>query len=134
VAVSRDGFREALSNLIENALTHGGAAGPVVVSARVQAGGVAVSVRDSGPGISDKDQKKIFSRFYRAQSTTESKVAGFGLGLSIVGRFARDHGGQVDVESAPGQGAVFTLWLPAAGSDGALLDTATGSVPSPGAG
>ncbi len=131
VDVSREGFREALTNLIENALTHGGVSGPVVVSVRVQAGGVAVSVRDSGPGINEKDQQKIFSRFYRAQSTTESKVAGFGLGLSIVNRFARDHGGQVEVESAPGQGAVFTLWLPVAGTGAPPLDRATGSVPAP---
>jgi two-component system phosphate regulon sensor histidine kinase PhoR len=119
VEVSPAGFQEALSNLLENALTHGGV-GPLVVTARAQRAGVAVSVRDSGPGISDKEQKKIFDRFYRARSTTDGQAAGFGLGLSIVDRFARDHGGQVELESAPGQGAIFTIWLPA--SERSLTD------------
>lgn len=111
--VSEEGFRDALSNLVQNALTHGGD-GPVTVTSRAEAEGVALSVRDEGPGISKRDQKRIFKRFERGHSTTESQVAGFGLGLSIVQRFARDHGGRVSLESEPGRGAELTLWLPAA--------------------
>lgn len=128
---SRSGFVEALSNLIQNALTHGGGSGPVVVTARADHRGVAFSVRDSGPGISDKDRKKVFDRFYRGKSTTDGLIPGFGLGLSIVRRFAQDHGGKVELKSAPGHGSIFTLWLPASG-DALPEGSVTGAVHPPG--
>ncbi|MDY0003435.1 MAG: ATP-binding protein, partial [Polyangia bacterium] len=112
-----DGFVKALSNLIQNGLTHGGDSGPVVVTARADRDGVAVSVRDSGRGLSAKEQMRVFKRFYRGKSTTEGQVPGFGLGLSIVQRFAEDQGGKVSVVSGPGQGAIFTIWLPASAKD-----------------
>lgn len=126
--LSRSGFGEALSNLIQNALTHGGATGPVVVTARADHEGVAISVRDSGPGLSAKEQKKVFERFYRGKHTTDAQVPGFGLGLSLVQRFAKDHEGTVTVKSAPGQGSIFTLWIPATGEwlPTAVLDPAAG--------
>ncbi len=117
VEVDLPGFDEAVSNLVQNALTHGGDDGQVVVTARSDDGGVAFEVRDSGPGVSVADLKKIFDRFYRAETTTESKIPGFGLGLSIVQRFAQTHGGQAKVDNAPHGGAVFSIWLPFAPDD-----------------
>lgn len=114
VVVDRPGFNEAVSNLVQNALTHGGSDGPVVVTARSADGGVAFEISDSGPGIPMRDQEKIFDRFCRASTTTESKIPGFGLGLSIVQRFAQTHGGKAKVHDAPHGGAIFTIWLPAA--------------------
>jgi two-component system phosphate regulon sensor histidine kinase PhoR len=114
VVVDSHGFNEALSNLVQNALTHGGANGQVVVTARATEGGVAFGVMDSGPGIAPRDLEKVFHRFYRGSTTTDSKIPGFGLGLSIVQRFAAAHDGEATVRNAPGGGAIFTIWLPAA--------------------
>jgi len=118
VVVDRQGFIEAVSNLLQNALTHGGSDGQVVVTARPDDGGAAFEISDSGPGIAVRDLKKIFDRFYRTATTTESKIPGFGLGLSIVQRFAQTHGGQAMVHNASHGGAVFTIWLPAAPEGG----------------
>jgi two-component system phosphate regulon sensor histidine kinase PhoR len=118
VVVDRPGFAEAISNLVQNALTHGGDDGQVVITARAADGGVSFEVIDSGPGVSARDRKRIFDRFYRASTTTESKIPGFGLGLSIVQRFARTHGGRATVDNAPHGGALFSIWLPAAPDSG----------------
>ena len=67
-------------------------------------------MRDEGPGIAAADQQRIFERFERAQA----KEGGTGLGLAISRRLARSMGGDVTLDSAPGEGARFTLTLPAA--------------------
>jgi signal transduction histidine kinase len=77
-------------------------------------GGVALSVHDRGSGISTEDCKRIFERFYRADNARVRNVRGSGIGLSLVKHIAEAHGGRVDVESAPGQGATFTVFVPAA--------------------
>jgi two-component system phosphate regulon sensor histidine kinase PhoR len=112
--VNRDDAVDALSNLVKNGLTHGGPEGQVVLTVRSDAQGVAFHVRDTGPGLTKKEQKRVFRRFYRTSITAQSGVPGFGLGLSIVADFARSHGGRVSVRSNPGQGSTFTIWLPAA--------------------
>lgn len=114
VLVDTEEAREALTNLISNAVTHGGDDGQVVMTVRSDAEGVAFHVRDTGPGISKREQKKIFKRFYRAKGTSESGVSGFGLGLAIVADFAKKHSGHATVRSTPGLGSTFTVWLPAA--------------------
>jgi signal transduction histidine kinase len=75
---------------------------------------VALSVRDRGSGISPEDQKRIFERFYRADNARVRNVRGSGIGLSLVKHIAESHGGRVEVESAPGQGSTFTVFVPAA--------------------
>jgi signal transduction histidine kinase len=117
VAVNTEGFREALSNLVQNALTHGGD-GPVVVTVRADDGGVAIDVTDLGPGVPARDQKRIFERFVRGSSTTRSGIPGLGLGLSLVKAFAETHHGRATVRSAPGKGSTFTIWLPVASPAG----------------
>jgi signal transduction histidine kinase len=112
VAVDPEGFRETLTNLVQNALTHGGS-GPVIVTVRADGTGVAVDVRDQGPGIPARDRKRIFERFVRGSTTTtRSGIPGLGLGLALVKAFAESHRGQVGVKSTPGCGCTFTLRLP----------------------
>jgi two-component system phosphate regulon sensor histidine kinase PhoR len=74
---------------------------------------VVVTVADNGPGISPLDQKRIFDKFYRAKDPLDRTIEGSGLGLAMVKHIVEGHGGKVTVTSAPGQGATFTVVLPA---------------------
>ena len=67
---------------------------------------------DRGEGMDKETQRRIFERFYRAETT--SSVSGTGLGMSIVKEILDIHGGHVEIESAPGSGTAVTLWLPQA--------------------
>ena len=72
-----------------------------------------IRISDNVPGLSEKDQERIFERFYRADSSrVRTDGEGTGLGLSIVDAVMRAHAGQVSVESKPGEGAAFTLFFP----------------------
>jgi signal transduction histidine kinase len=82
----------------------------VRVDARADNGRVVVRVRDAGPGIDPEHQAQIFEKFGRAGGSAKP---GTGLGLFLSRSFAEAHGGTLDVESHPGEGATFTLRLPA---------------------
>ncbi|HUP43286.1 MAG TPA: HAMP domain-containing sensor histidine kinase, partial [Thermoanaerobaculia bacterium] len=71
-----------------------------------------IAVRDRGIGIPREEQGRIFERFHRVSSSLVHDVKGSGLGLALVDQIVRAHGGRVTVESEPGQGSTFTLWLP----------------------
>lgn len=71
-----------------------------------------IEVIDSGLGIDQADQPYIFDRYYRGKSAHDSGAAGTGLGLAIVKKIAELHGGTVEVESIPGQGSTFRIYLP----------------------
>jgi signal transduction histidine kinase len=101
---------QILVNLIGNAVRHSPEGGKVGLVFAKTAGTASVTVSDEGPGIEPADQQRIFERFERA----DQKTAGTGLGLAISRRLARSMGGDVTLESAPGDGARFTLPLPAA--------------------
>jgi signal transduction histidine kinase len=102
----------ALVNLLENAVKYGGSNGSeVVVSVRVQRGYGVISVRDSGVGIAAADMPHIFDKFYRGR-TEGRPLSGFGLGLAIVRSTVQVHGGRIAVQSQPGRGSEFTVWLP----------------------
>jgi signal transduction histidine kinase len=85
----------------------------VLISAGVQDSEVWVRVKDNGPGITLEDQARIFIPFYRGDQGRRIKQ-GMGLGLSIANDLAKAHGGRIDVDSTPGEGSQFTLWLPSA--------------------
>ncbi len=108
-----DGILQALINLLTNALhAMEGFTGTRQVTVEIQPSGsdrVLVSVRDSGPGIAPEHLDRVFDPFF----TTKPEGKGTGLGLSLVAATIRDHGGVVEVESAPGQGACFRILLPA---------------------
>jgi two-component system OmpR family sensor kinase len=80
---------------------------------------VALRVRDQGPGILADERTRIFERFVRGTAATTANVRGTGIGLAMVQQVVVSHGGEVTVESAPGTGSVFTMWLPMAGEAGA---------------
>ncbi|MBQ9242900.1 MAG: HAMP domain-containing histidine kinase [Proteobacteria bacterium] len=106
--IDEDDFMNATSNLIRNALTHGGP-GRIHVSLKSIDGKCVFSVRDEGTGIPKEWQKQIFEPFERGFNTTESGIPGFGLGLSIVKDFAKQYNADLSVDNHPEGGAIFTL-------------------------
>jgi two-component system OmpR family sensor kinase len=106
-------IHQVVANLLANARAHTPAGTPITVSVRSTDSAIEIEVADKGPGLSAEDQKRIFERFYRADSSrVRTGPDGSGLGLSIVDAVMRAHGGSVSVKSEPGQGAIFTLHLP----------------------
>ena len=87
-------------------------AGEVIIKASASDGLFALSVRDTGPGISETDQKKLFQEFQQADNSTTKAKGGTGLGLAISKRIIEMHGGQIWVESSIGQGSTFSFTLP----------------------
>ena len=107
-------LRQVLTNLIDNAIKYSPAGGEVEVRAYPENGRVFVDVRDDGPGIAKADQKLIFEKFGRVVGSGAARP-GTGLGLFIARSIAEAHGGALEVQSAPDQGATFTLELPLSG-------------------
>ncbi|MBS2965412.1 HAMP domain-containing histidine kinase [Actinocrinis puniceicyclus] len=116
-------LRQALDNLLDNAMRHTPPDTRVSVRVRPSPDGVAepghylLEVADTGPGMSEQAAGRVFERFYRAdpaRSRSATGDRGAGLGLAIVAAIAAAHGGKASVHTAPGQGAVFRLMLPAA--------------------
>jgi len=98
-----------VANLVRNGLQADGA--PVVVTAAPEGDGVVITVTDRGRGIDPADLPHIFEPFYRADPA-RSREGGTGLGLAIVRTVVEAHSGRISVESEPGHGAVFRVWLP----------------------
>ena len=116
----RERLRQVVSNLIDNAIKYSPAGERVDVSATATGNGmVRVDVRDRGPGIAPEQQRLIFEKFGRADVAGSAKP-GSGLGLFIARSIAEAHGGSLEVESARGRGATFTLTLPVAESPGVM--------------
>jgi signal transduction histidine kinase len=103
-----DAVRRALLNLIDNAIKHGRPRGEVEAGVRADGGHVRLSVRDDGPGIARREQRRLFGRFQRGAT----EASGTGLGLYLVDQVARAHGGRVDLQSGEPEGCTFTLVLP----------------------
>ena len=101
---------EALYNLLDNAVKYTPSGGSVSVSTTVYPMFSAVHVRDTGPGIAEEEQPKIFQRFYRGEAHREQE--GVGIGLYLVRQIAEGQGGFVKVRSQPGRGSTFSLYLP----------------------
>jgi two-component system OmpR family sensor kinase len=108
---SRDALQELFLILVDNALKYTPAGGEVTIGLDRQDGWYTAWVRDTGVGIDPEDLPHIFERFYR--STKVRQQRGTGLGLAIARWIAEQHGGRITVESTPGQGSTFTVWLPA---------------------
>ena len=105
-------IRQALRNLIGNAVKYTPDGGAVWLSSENRSGLVCIQVRDSGYGIPASDLPHIFDRFYRVRNNGHDEVKGNGLGLAIVKMIAEEHGGGVAVESKQGEGTRFSLTLP----------------------
>jgi two-component system phosphate regulon sensor histidine kinase PhoR len=116
-------LEQAVLNLVDNAVKYSPQGSRVEIAARLEgtedsnaaADGpifLALSVRDSGPGIPAKDLPRLFERFYRVDKARSRELGGTGLGLAIVRHIALAHGGEVSVESWEGEGSVFTIRIP----------------------
>jgi signal transduction histidine kinase len=101
-----------VASLLSNAMKFGAGA-PIEVRVSRDARVAKLSVRDHGIGLASEDQERIFERFARAVPLT--RYPGLGVGLYVAHEIARVHGGSIRVESAPGQGATFTIELPLEG-------------------
>ncbi len=114
VCADRDRLKQVLVNLVSNAIRYTPKDGTVYIGLGQQEGQAFLRIADTGPGIREEDLPHIFERFYRAEKArTRSKEGqGFGLGLSIVYWIVRAHDGHIDVDSKPGEGTTFTVWIP----------------------
>jgi signal transduction histidine kinase len=118
VLVDAAALRRAIANLVENAVKYGGRAAWIGIRVRRSPSGpVEITVADRGPGIRREDLPKLFEPFFRGRDAATAGVPGSGLGLSLVRHIAEAHGGRVTVTTGVGEGAAFTLQLPA--EDGA---------------
>ncbi len=108
VEVDRDQMLQVLLNLVSNATEAMPRGGTLRLSARRQGAEVALSVSDTGPGISPHDLPRVFEPYFT------TKAGGTGLGLAIAERIVSEHGGRLEATSRPGQGATFTVRLPVA--------------------
>jgi len=106
-------LERAFANLLENGVVHGEGQ-PVVVRSRLVGPRIVVRVVDRGPGIAENDRERIFEPFYRSGGTS----SGSGLGLAIARGFIEANGGEIAVESLPGQGSSFVVTFPAPMGDG----------------
>jgi signal transduction histidine kinase len=113
VHADREAFTRALWNLLDNAAKYSPAETPIQVQLGRDNGRVAISVRDEGPGIAPADRQRIFQKFVRGAGARESGIKGTGVGLAMVDRIVRAHGGEIRLESEPGRGSTFTMLLPA---------------------
>jgi signal transduction histidine kinase len=107
-----EALSQALINLLNNAIKYSPNEKTIAVSARREGERVLVSVRDRGIGIPKGEQKRIFEKFYRVETSVVHTTKGSGLGLALVQHITEAHGGLVEVTSVPGEGSTFTLSLP----------------------
>jgi signal transduction histidine kinase len=112
VELDPEALSQALINLLNNAIKYSPNQKAIAVSARREGGRVLVSVTDRGIGIPKSEQKRIFEKFYRVETSVVHTTKGSGLGLALVQHIAEAHGGRVEVTSAPGEGSTFTLSFP----------------------
>lgn len=113
VEIDRERIAQVLANLVGNALRYTSQGGVITLSARAEGDRVLLRVSDSGPGIQPEHLPYVFQRFYRADDARPSNGES-GLGLAIAKSLVEAQGGTIEVESVVGQGATFTVALPAA--------------------
>jgi two-component system, OmpR family, phosphate regulon sensor histidine kinase PhoR len=112
VHADRRALEQVLLNLLDNAVKYTPAGGHVRVHAVRDAERCALRVSDTGPGMDARHLARVFERFYRADPGRSRDTGGTGLGLSIVKHLVGAMGGEVRVESQPGEGSTFTVLLP----------------------
>lgn len=110
---------EALDNLVDNAVKYTPSGGRVTLSAALTESFCRVDVADTGPGIPESEQGAVFNRF--ARGSAARGVEGLGIGLYLARQIAAGQGGYIKVRSAPGQGSVFSLYLPLRFAKGATV-------------
>jgi len=112
VRADRDALGRAIWNLLDNAVKYSPERRTVWVEAAPRESRLAITVRDEGMGIPRAEQRAIFEKFVRGASSRNAGVKGTGLGLAMVRHIVTAHGGEVQLESAPGTGSRFTILVP----------------------
>jgi CheY-like chemotaxis protein len=114
VRADPDRLAQILTNLVDNAIKYTPSGGHVTIDAEEAGGFLHLCIKDNGIGVSREDQKKLFSRFFRAESALLSGTGGAGLGLYITRSLVELHGGEIWVDSGLGEGSTFSFSLPVA--------------------
>ena len=110
-----DKIHQVFVNLIDNAVKFNRPGGKIVLSADQKPEGVTITIEDTGIGISEEAQRRVFERFFRADKARSKELGGTGLGLAIVKHIMEAHGGHASCQSTPGQGSQFSVFFPSAG-------------------
>jgi two-component system phosphate regulon sensor histidine kinase PhoR len=112
VKLDANAFTLAVMNLIDNAIKYAADGKRIELELRRHGDRIVLAVQDWGQGIDPTEQEHIFERFYRARAVRLKPIRGSGIGLALVRHIARAHHGDVSVESTPGKGSTFRIWLP----------------------
>ena len=112
VLADQERLLQVLTNLVTNAIRHGGDRASITIRGERDDGWVVVSVADTGPGIPPEELPRVFERLYRGSGARTGSPGGAGLGLAIAASLTRAMGGEIDVRSVVGEGTTFTLRLP----------------------
>lgn len=115
VPLDPEAMKQALANLVDNAMKYSAERRSLTVVARPEDGGVALEVADEGIGIPVSERERIFEKFYRIGRSETQGRRGSGVGLALVKHIVEAHGGRVTVDGRPGEGSRFTLHLPGVG-------------------
>jgi len=126
VMADRDALVETLLNLMSNGIKYGAAGGVLVVRVRPEKKRAMIDIEDRGDGIPRGEQRRVFERFYRGTAQVESQAKGSGLGLAMASLVIRAHKGRIRLRSTPGEGACFTVDLPALPDAAAALEVPPG--------
>jgi len=112
VRVDRDALEQAILNLLNNAMKYSGESREIDLRLQRKDDQALIQVTDRGVGIDPREQKRIFEKFYRVPMPENERIVGTGLGLTLVSHIVKAHGGNIEVESAPGKGSTFSIYLP----------------------
>jgi signal transduction histidine kinase len=112
VHVDRDALEQALLNLLHNAMKYSGESREIGLHLKRRDSQALIQVFDQGIGIDPQEQKHIFEKFYRIPSPENERIVGTGLGLALVFHIVEAHGGCLELESEPGKGSIFSIYLP----------------------
>jgi len=112
VRVDRDAIEQAILNLLHNAMKYLGASRDIDLRLQKKGSHALIQVVDRGVGIDPREKERIFEKFYRIPSEENKRLPGTGLGLTLVSHIVKAHGGRIEIESVPGKGSTFSIYLP----------------------
>ena len=112
VRVDKDALEQAILNLLHNAMKYSGESREIDLLLQKKDDQAMIQVIDRGIGIDSQEQYRIFEKFYRIPSRENERIVGTGLGLTLVVHIVKAHGGNMKVESTPGKGSTFSIYLP----------------------